>query len=44
MVTNSWYVIAGGPGGSGVMLVAGLGDALQQAIGEEFDILGFDPR
>jgi hypothetical protein len=26
------------------MLVAGLGDALQQAIGEEFDILGFDPR
>jgi pimeloyl-ACP methyl ester carboxylesterase len=34
----------GGPGGSGAMFVAGMGDALQQVVGEEFDIVGFDPR
>lgn len=35
---------AGGPGGSGVALVLGMGEALQQVVGGEFDVVGFDPR
>lgn len=34
----------GGPGGSGVTLVALVGSVLAQITGPEFDIVGFDPR
>lgn len=34
----------GGPGASGVSLIAALGDSFQKLIGDEFDIIGFDPR
>ncbi|GJE90064.1 alpha/beta hydrolase [Phanerochaete sordida] len=34
----------GGPGGSGVAMVANSGDKLQRLIGDDFDIVGFDPR
>ena len=34
----------GGPGGSGVQLVLGLGSTIQQMLGEEYDVVSFDPR
>ncbi|KZV80042.1 hypothetical protein EXIGLDRAFT_733698, partial [Exidia glandulosa HHB12029] len=34
----------GGPGGSGVSLVRGLGANMSKIIGDEFDMVGFDPR
>ncbi|KAF8482305.1 Alpha/Beta hydrolase protein [Gautieria morchelliformis] len=34
----------GGPGGPGVAFVNSLGESFQKLIGEEFDIVGFDPR
>ncbi|KAH7305222.1 Alpha/Beta hydrolase protein [Stachybotrys elegans] len=34
----------GGPGGSGVGLIRGRGSQLNKIIGEEFHLLGFDPR
>ncbi|GJE90062.1 alpha/beta hydrolase [Phanerochaete sordida] len=34
----------GGPGGSGVALVANGGENLQGLVGDDFDIIGFDPR
>ncbi|KAG4437872.1 hypothetical protein IFR05_006632 [Cadophora sp. M221] len=34
----------GGPGGSGVQFAMGAGYSLQQIVGEEQDIIGFDPR
>ncbi|KAJ6510787.1 hypothetical protein C8R45DRAFT_1088930 [Mycena sanguinolenta] len=34
----------GGPGGSGVDMVAAAGPLLSRIIGPEFDIVGFDPR
>jgi hypothetical protein len=34
----------GGPGGSGVDLVAGWGARLSTILGPEFDFIGFDPR
>ncbi|PFH44820.1 hypothetical protein AMATHDRAFT_78126 [Amanita thiersii Skay4041] len=34
----------GGPGGSGVDLLLVLGDTLSQIVGQEFDVVGFDPR
>jgi hypothetical protein len=36
--------LTGGPGGSGVDTVVSMGVALQQVIGGEFDLVGFDPR
>ncbi|KAF9442532.1 hypothetical protein P691DRAFT_738881 [Macrolepiota fuliginosa MF-IS2] len=34
----------GGPGGSGISLINQYGDLLAQVLGDEFDIVGFDPR
>ncbi|KAI0702271.1 Alpha/Beta hydrolase protein [Cytidiella melzeri] len=34
----------GGPGGSGVALINTHGDQFQHIVGEEYDIVGFDPR
>lgn len=34
----------GGPGGSGVDMIALAGSALAVMVGPEFDIIGFDPR
>ncbi|RPD76009.1 hypothetical protein L226DRAFT_522437 [Lentinus tigrinus ALCF2SS1-7] len=41
---GSVFVNPGGPGGTGVSLATGSGSFLQQVIGEEYDIIGFDPR
>jgi pimeloyl-ACP methyl ester carboxylesterase len=37
-------IIPGGPGGSSIDLVVQSGTFMQQIVGEEYDILGFDPR
>ncbi|KAF2651820.1 alpha/beta-hydrolase [Lophiostoma macrostomum CBS 122681] len=42
--TEDVLVNPGGPGGSGVALVRGRGDRLQEIIGDQFNIIGFDPR
>jgi pimeloyl-ACP methyl ester carboxylesterase len=34
----------GGPGGSGVDTVVSLGTIFQQLVGDEYDVVGFDPR
>ncbi|EKM58438.1 uncharacterized protein PHACADRAFT_252753, partial [Phanerochaete carnosa HHB-10118-sp] len=34
----------GGPGGSGVALVLRIGAKVQKLVGDEYDIVGFDPR
>jgi pimeloyl-ACP methyl ester carboxylesterase len=34
----------GGPGGSGAAIVLAIGESLRQIVGEDQDILGFDPR
>ncbi|GJE96255.1 alpha/beta hydrolase [Phanerochaete sordida] len=34
----------GGPGGSGVDLIRSVGSSLQILLGDEYDIVGFDPR
>ncbi|KIJ43913.1 hypothetical protein M422DRAFT_252838 [Sphaerobolus stellatus SS14] len=34
----------GGPGGSGVILIDAIGENMQRLLGEEYDIIGFDPR
>ncbi|KAI0719840.1 TAP-like protein-domain-containing protein [Cerioporus squamosus] len=41
---GSVFVNPGGPGGAGVSLATASGAHLQQVIGEEYDIIGFDPR
>jgi pimeloyl-ACP methyl ester carboxylesterase len=41
---GSLFVNPGGPGGSGVQTVRGIGPALNQIFGGRFDIVGFDPR
>ena len=42
-LTHSHHSV-GGPGGSGVGLVLLIADALQQVVGDGFDLIGFDPR
>jgi pimeloyl-ACP methyl ester carboxylesterase len=37
-------IIPGGPGGSSIDLVVQSGTFVQQIVGDEYDILGFDPR
>jgi pimeloyl-ACP methyl ester carboxylesterase len=37
-------IIPGGPGGSSIDLVVQSGTFMQQIVGDEYDILGFDPR
>lgn len=34
----------GGPGASGVQVALLLGENLQQVVGNDYDIIGFDPR
>ncbi|KIJ43912.1 hypothetical protein M422DRAFT_228944 [Sphaerobolus stellatus SS14] len=34
----------GGPGGPGVELIENIGEDLQRLLGDEYDIVGFDPR
>ena len=34
----------GGPGGSGVDVVVSAGSLIQNLIGDEYDVIGFDPR
>ncbi|TFK81819.1 alpha/beta-hydrolase [Polyporus arcularius HHB13444] len=41
---GSLFVNPGGPGASGVSLATVDGGLLQQVVGEEYDIIGFDPR
>jgi pimeloyl-ACP methyl ester carboxylesterase len=41
---GSLFVNPGGPGDSGVAMVAGRGDALDAQTGGRFDIVGWDPR
>ncbi|KAI0767486.1 TAP-like protein-domain-containing protein [Fomes fomentarius] len=41
---GSVFVNPGGPGGAGAFLATQAGAQLQQLIGEEYDIIGFDPR
>ncbi|KAF9457254.1 TAP-like protein-domain-containing protein [Collybia nuda] len=48
-VDSPWYrgpilFNPGGPGGSGVDLIARMGKALSTIVGPQFDVLGFDPR
>ena len=40
----SLIIYIGGPGLSGVNFLLGLSDMLRQYVGDDFDILGFDPR
>ncbi len=35
---------SGGPGGSGVSTVVSRGDQLQTVLGDDYDMIGFDPR
>jgi hypothetical protein len=35
---------AGGPGGSGVDWVVNFGTAFRQILGNQYDVVGFDPR
>jgi hypothetical protein len=35
---------SGGPGGLGTKFIDTLGEGLQQLLGYEYDIIGFDPR
>jgi hypothetical protein len=37
-------LFTGGPGGSGVDWVVSFGTAFQQVLGNEYDVVGFDPR
>jgi pimeloyl-ACP methyl ester carboxylesterase len=48
-VESPWYrgpilFNPGGPGGSGVDLIARDGKLLSAVVGPQFDVLGFDPR
>ncbi|OAA70739.1 Alpha/beta hydrolase fold-1 [Akanthomyces lecanii RCEF 1005] len=42
--TNNLLVNPGGPGASGISYVYGAGEKLSKLIGEDFHIIGFDPR
>ena len=37
-------ILPGGPGGSGVQFIDRIGEQFQKLLGEEYDIVGFDPR
>jgi pimeloyl-ACP methyl ester carboxylesterase len=37
-------MVAGGPGGSGVEFLMGAGPLLHQLVGDDWDLVGFDPR
>lgn len=37
-------LVLGGPGVSGIDLIRGAGQSFQTVLGEEYDIIGFDPR
>jgi pimeloyl-ACP methyl ester carboxylesterase len=41
---GSLFINPGGPGGSGVQTVRGIGATFDQLLGGRFDIVGFDPR
>jgi hypothetical protein len=41
---GQWVFRLGGPGGAGQALATQGGPNLQALIGEEWDIIGFDPR
>jgi pimeloyl-ACP methyl ester carboxylesterase len=37
-------MVAGGPGGSGVEFLMETGPVLHQLVGDDWDLVGFDPR
>lgn len=38
------YGFAGGPGGSGVQMVLSAAEDFRTILGDEYDLIGFDPR
>jgi len=42
--TSPLLLNPGGPGGSGFMIALALGDKIQKIVGEDQDVIGFDPR
>ena len=38
------FLNAGGPGGSGVSLILRLGPQAKIVLGDDYDLIGFDPR
>ena len=42
--TSPLLLNPGGPGGSGVAIALAFGDRLQKVVGEDQDVIGFDPR